>query len=354
MIWKKRTRAIALVGVPLSLGAVEAAQSYVGAAAQGMDMTLQQAALATLPSWVILTALLPIVIAACNRFPPQRDPRRHVPLHLIFAVLFALCHLGGTAILYNWIPGYPSSTAGFTVLFSFYFAVELVTYGMIVAACSAVQSFRQFQERSLYAAELRRQLAETRIERLRAQINPHFLFNSLNAVSSLAMRGDRIRVVHTLSSLGELLRYSMDEDLGPFVSVHSEVRLLERYFSIQHLRFGDRLVAVVHTDTDTHSLRLPSLLLQTLADDVLAAGLPAGDAPVEVAVRLRRDDGRLEITVSDNLSRGTNTAGVMRARARLIDAYGGALDFHTESASTGRRVLIRLPAQEDALLQRVP
>lgn len=187
-----------------------------------------------------------------NRFPLEPGRRgRAIAVHLGACVLFGIVHLAGASFLSDYVfySGFPLSYwDNLKRLFTVYFvSIEVGYYWAFVGVTLAVDYRQKYREREREAAELalrasrlEASLARANLEALRMQLNPHFLFNTLNAVSVLAMKGERQTVVRMLARLSDLLRMAF-ENGAPVVPLAEELNLLEPYLEIERVRFRDRL-----------------------------------------------------------------------------------------------------------------
>jgi hypothetical protein len=201
-----------------------------------------------------------------------------------------------------------------------------VVYASILAVVALVRDFvrRQSLTRDLYDAQLRA---------LRAQLQPHFLFNTLNTVAALVRSGDRERAIGTLVALSELLRRSLGHTRENEVLVEEELEFLKRYVDIQKARFGERLSVAITADRVARSARVPPLVLQPLVENAIRHGLDLDHDCGSVAVSVFADGTRLRIRVEDDggaLGREPNGAGgagegglgLANLRDRLARLYG--------------------------------
>ncbi|HEX2167807.1 MAG TPA: histidine kinase [Longimicrobiales bacterium] len=341
MILRKWKLWLVLLGAATLLGLLEAAQGYAGAAAMGRTRSWPEMLRSTMPSWYVLLALLPLIVWLSKRFP--LDParwKRALPLHLIAAATFAVLHvtISGWLSIHVLYRGPVSawSLREIPRLLSVYFVLELVTYFAIVGAYHAYHYGRRYREREGQAAQLALQtsrleasLSVAKLDSLRMQLNPHFLFNTLNAISVMAMKGERQGVVRMLMLLGDLLRLSLDNN-QQVVAVRDELQMLDRYLEIENVRFGDRLTLERDIDPAVLDAEVPSLLLQPLVENAIRHGISRrpgrGVVRIEAAVV---DDTFLELSVLDTgpgvrHSRSSDGTGVGLAntRARLEQLYG--------------------------------
>ncbi len=203
-------------------------------------------------------------------------------------------------------------------------------------------------ERSALEAQVQTRDAELRA--LRAQINPHFLFNGLNAVASLAgsdPQGARTMCV----MLADFLRRSLALGGHRKIPLAQELDLAERYLNIERVRFGDRLRLEVELDPDAAHCVVPPLLLQPLVENAVTHGIAHSITGGVVRVAARRAAGRLEITIENPAesdrpsSRGSGT-GLVNVRSRLASMHPGATRVECREADGRYRVDVSLPAVE--------
>jgi len=198
------------------------------------------------------------------------------------------------------------------------------------------------REHDRLAASLKAWLVEARLDHLRAQLNPHFLFNTLNAVSTLALTGEREPVVATLSSLSTLLRVAFDRSLPQEIPLARELEILDQYLAVQRVRFGDRLTVVTTIADDAREAQLPSMMLQPLVENALHHGLERRPGPGRVTISARRAGGTLAVRVEDTgpglapAATGLRPGiGLANTRARLVELYGDAQSLTIANAEGG-------------------
>jgi len=219
----------------------------------------------------------------------------------------------------------------------FRFANQLLVFCAVLAAGYAREYFLRDQDRQREAIALHAQLADARLEALRAQINPHFLFNTLNAVAALVER-DPAGARRMIARLSELLRYTIDSRGSATVPLREELEFLERYIEIMEIRFQGRLRASTKIDAGALDVPVPSLILQPIVENALEHGASraAGDGKIEIDAH--RDGGRLVLSVRDNgpgVREGEGGIGLSNTRARLEQLYGSAATLTLASAPDG-------------------
>ena len=262
--------------------------------------------------------------------------------------------------------------------------LDLLAYGAVVGMAQSVHFYRRYRERERRALSLESNLANARLNALRAQLQPHFLFNSLNAIATLLRRDPRLAEA-TLMSLSDLLRLTLNQSDRQEVKLLEEMEFVHRYLEIQQTRFGDRLRVEEEIEPAALDCLVPTLLLQPLVENAIRHGIePAEDAGL-VRLIARQQDGTLIIAVEDdgvglpdaasdqsttpkpNLrvnsdslsastlasfpavdSRGGTGIGLTNLRARLETLYGSnqKLDLLPRSGG-GVTVLIQIPLRRE-------
>ena len=208
-------------------------------------------------------------------------------------------------------------------------AAQYLIYWGIVAATHAWLYYRDVQGRELRASQLEALLAQTRLQMLSMQLQPHFLFNTLNTIAELVHQRPEA-AERMITDLSHLLRETLHAGLVDRVPVEQELQLLDRYVEIQRARFGDRLtVDVVIDDEATKSALVPSLLLQPLVENSIKHGIGARAGAGRIEIAISRSGDTLAIDIRDD-GRGLGEAevkdglGLGNCRSRLQTLYGAA------------------------------
>jgi two-component system, LytTR family, sensor kinase len=229
--------------------------------------------------------------------------------------------------------------------------LELLLYGLVVFASLGQSYYAKYRERELLAAQLERSLAEARLHALELQIQPHFLFNTLNAISALVRSGQDKQAVGMIAGLSDLLRYALDRAGDQRVALDDEAEMLRRYLEIQRLRFADRLTFEIDVARDVRRGAVPVLLLQPLAENAIRHGIATSAGPGRVRVRAFRDAGtlRIEITNSGRLPpRVERGIGLSNTVARLEQLYGNQQRFELHDSAEGVIATLTIPWSEVA------
>jgi LytS/YehU family sensor histidine kinase len=246
--------------------------------------------------------------------------------------------------------------------------VEIIYFGVVAAvlaydASRAAESARaEARKREVRAAQLEAQLVHARLDALRSQLNPHFLFNTLHAVSTLMAR-DVTAARTVLADLAALLRLALDRFGEPEVPLDDELDFLGHYLDIERTRFGDRLAVGFHVDVEVRDALVPPLVLQPLIENALKHAVTSrpGGGRVDVSARHDAADDALVLTVTDDgpgmPAQGPGRAGIgiKTTRDRLATLYGprGSLGFRAAPGG-GVEAEVRLPFHTAALQAPTP
>ncbi|MEP6620214.1 MAG: histidine kinase [bacterium] len=308
-------------------------------------------------SWALLTVLIFWLV---NRYGTERSPRsRQVLLFVALGVVvIAATGIIGTETreLFDAPPERRGRRPG-RLPFWFGMIYSLVIYLGVVSAAFARSFSQRYHVRREQANLLHRQLAEARLDALRRQLDPHFLFNTLNAVSSLVERDPR-GVRRMISRLGDLLRFSLEGASEPEIPLRQELVLLGQYLDIMQVRFQGRLTVDTQTDDRTLDLLVPTLILQPLVENAIKHGVEELPEGGHVLIETTLDGDVLTLRVSDNGVRGvhlndvlarpatgTGGVGIRNTVARLSELYGARQSFTMRPGATAGTVAeIRLPA----------
>ena len=309
--------------------------------------------------WLILGALTPLVYWLARRYP-LRPPiiARNLLAHVGGALLLCVGWATAGASL-RWVLGISPTQIPRTQQLTGWL-LTTIPWGtfMYFTTLGCVHAFAYFveaKEREAQTARLAAQVAEARLGALRMQLHPHFLFNSLNAITVLVRDQDTAAAGRMLDLLSDVLRQVLRSDRAHEVSLADELRFLERYLAIEQVRFSDRLVVRFDIDESLLDAAVPEFVLQPLVENALRHGIAnRADAGV-VEVSARVDGDSLVLTVADNgpgpgaaaESRHGNGLGLANTRERLTTLYGGRarLELRERAVADGGGTLatVRIP-----------
>ncbi len=309
--------------------------------------------------WLIYALLTPFVFRASRRLPLARPHLlRHISLHVLGALAMCVAWAAlGTLLRLQIFPHQENTTAQnlWVDFLSWVFITLPFGVGVYFALVGIQHSFFYFaqaRERETQAARLAAQLSEARLGALRMQLNPHFLFNSLNAIMVLVRDQDTAAASRTLELLSDLLRQVLRNDESHETTLSRELEFLRRYLAIEQVRFSDRLRPRIDINPALARAAVPHFLLQPLVENALRHGIArrAGAGRVEVSVDRQND--QLVLTVRDDgpglfATPTEGGVGLSNTRARLAALYGGNATLQVENAVGGGVIAtVRLPYHE--------
>ncbi|MCA1623552.1 MAG: LytTR family transcriptional regulator DNA-binding domain-containing protein [Acidobacteria bacterium] len=226
--------------------------------------------------------------------------------------------------------------------------VDLPTYCFLLSSIYIVDFYRRFQAEQLKSSELKAALATSQLNVLKMQIHPHFLFNTLNAISALVNDSPKI-ATQTIAQLGDLLRMSLKSDAAQEISLKQELDFLGRYVQIQQTLLQDRLGVEWKIAPETLDAAIPNMILQPLVENAINHGISPVESGGRIVIAAAKENGNLKLSVSDNgqgLSSKAellfqNGIGLYNSRERLKHLYGDKQEFKISEIPTGG-VLVQL------------
>jgi signal transduction histidine kinase len=348
--------AAAVLGVWTLLGLLESSKAYVADQLLDIPRGWGPALIGNLPWWWCWALLTPLVARLAAR---ARLDQRGWPLaalvHAIAATVISVGHLAAVGTLYWYtitVPALPylaplarervatplGQVEGFL---GGYLIVNVMTYGAIVVAWYAVRFHRALRDRERDALALEAQMHEARLSALRMELNPHFLYNTLNAIAGLVRRHDGTRAIEMLARLGTLLRLTLDREEGHEVTLARELERLDLYLDIERTRFSDRLGVDIDIAPAAREAWVPAFILQPLVENAIRHGIATVPERGRVRIGANARADRLVIEIADTGPGIAETAahsggvGLRNTRARLAQLYGSSAGLGLERGATG-------------------
>jgi two-component sensor histidine kinase len=342
----RRRGALLVLGAWTALAVVFALHNYLTFEADGRPVRFAHALWWSVAEWYTWAALTPVVVWLTRRWRMAGEHwARNALVLLIAAPAVASLQVGiehaadRLAWLVSGSPGmsvrYWLSDGGSTAPMELsYLLPRKIGFGFVTCIAlyvvvHALDYYRLYRERELRAARLESALAAAQLQLLRSQLQPHFLFNTLNGIASL-IPDDPRAAEEMVECLSDLLRASLRGSDATEVPLSEELRLLEQYLTIQELRFNDRLRVVRDIDPESLGAKVPPLVLQPLVENAIRHGLSGRPQGGEVRLVARRSNGALDIQVLDDgpgfddpLSVRPGI-GIANTRQRLAHLYGEA------------------------------
>jgi two-component system LytT family sensor kinase len=301
--------------------------------------------------------LLPLMFRAAkyNFFSEMGWPRK-IALHFLFGATFSLAHTTMMAVSRQilgpllGIAHYDYGNMAFR--YPMEMSNDLIAYTSVVSLYYFVQRVRMAQAEQLAAAELQTKLAEAQLENLRLQLQPHFLFNTLNTISSV-MYEDVRAADAMVTQLSDLLRLTLHASRSHEIPLAEELQITRLYLELMQKRFENKLQITYAVDASLEDLLVPQLVLQPLLENSLRHGMKAGSAALALHIAALRENGSLVLKVTDT-GAGIGNAkpgdvfgrgvGLSNIRDRLAHLYGDKQEFAIANrVSGGAEVTLRVP-----------
>lgn len=299
--------------------------------------------------WALLT---PALVWLATKFPIERQnwPRR-TAFHLLLSLVIALFQLTFESAILHQFRVFPAvmktfgDTLGFLLVIGFHQSV--LTYWMVLGGEHGLRYYHGFQERKqralrleLHTAELKSQLARAQLSALKMQLQPHFLFNTLNAIMVLVRQQKGRQPEEMLARHGDLLRCVLEDVEAHEVPLRREFEYLQLYLSIEQVRFQDRLQIQISADPAILDAAVPHMGLQPIVENAIRHGIGKSSAAGKIRISASRVNETLEIKVQDDgpgLHNGSQGLGIglPNTRARLHQLYGDAAQLEVENGAQG-------------------
>jgi signal transduction histidine kinase len=353
-----RSRTVVVVGAGLAavLALSIAAQTYLSM--RGHGHSFQRILAWQLTAWAFWACAAPFVLRAGGRYTARR-PRTVgdvvglvwlggllLGIHSVFAAQLTLwiqpfVPVRSYTFVEAWVSQLPAG-----------FITDLLMYGLLVVLGGAVWSYRRAQELEVRESRLETELARAQLQALRLEVEPHFLFNTLNAITALVRLKDTGRAVDMLVDLGDFMRSNLDRPPDQFVTLETEVAWVKRYIALQQARYGDRLDVHYQLEHDVLESRVPTLLLLPIVENAFRHGLGRQTQRGRLEVSAVRESDSLIVSVADDgvgipadfdVERQTGT-GLRNVRSRLEHLYGarGCIQLQP-GPGVGTVVTVRMP-----------
>lgn len=308
--------------------------------------------------WFTLT---PLILWLCYRFPIERKnwlPRLF--LYLIFGIFVTTLKIAADALI---LPRIGATFGDKTAYLDVFQAIAVYsihlyfpTYLAVVTVAHAFAYYGEVRRREVANLQLQTALVNAQLQTLKTQLQPHFLFNTLQAISTLMYR-DVKTADRVLTRLSELLRATLDNNGKQEISLREELELLERYLEIEQTRFQERLIVNLKIEPTTLDASVPNLILQPLVENAIRHGIAPRVGGGKIEIESTCHNGTLYLSISDN---GTGASlqtdgslpeervGLTNTRARLAHLYGTAHKIEIKSAlGEGLQINLEIPFREN-------
>ena len=302
-------------------------------------------------------ALSPLILWLGEKFP--FDGGRwtiSIPVHLVASFVIAVVQLAIDAFVLpklGYLRRYQSASFFETykvfLLVNLHFSVAI--YWGVLAIHQGIKYYRKYRERELTTSQLAARLAQSRLQVLKMQLHPHFLFNTLNAISELIYK-DPESADRMITNLSDLLRMSFENLEVQEISLRQELEFLQKYLEIEQMRFHDRLKVEMQIAPDTLEASVPNMVLQPLVENAIKHGIAPRSSGGKIDIEATRSNGDLKISVMDkglgvpfgDLENLADGVGLSNTKRRLKHLYGEAHKFALGiPGNSGLRVDLTIP-----------
>lgn len=323
---------------------------------RGVELPITEIVFSGFATWLPFLLLAPSIFSMARRFPLEPASwRRSLGVHVGGSLLVCIAYAGCRWAVSH-VPFVDPRPLPFTWLLVSQFYLAFQSYWVLVAVHQAWHNYKRFRDRALRASLLEARLARAQLEVLKIQLHPHFLFNTLNAISTLVHR-DPNAADEMITQLSDLLRMSLDTIGIQEVRLGREVEFLSRYLDIQRTRFQDRLKVRIDVPDDLLDVMVPNQVLQPVAENAIKHGLATRPECGSIEVVARRSGHWLDLAVRDDgpgfrlgpEGLPVRGIGLRNTRERLRELYGpGAVLTLSNHPDGGAVVKLRLPLGDAA------
>jgi signal transduction histidine kinase len=366
---RSRLSPVLLFGITTAFGISSSIQSYLLSAVAGEPVdnrvlhVVHLLAL-NLVYWYVPALLAPVIMGLANRYPFGRGQLlTPILVHTAGALLYSVVHssamLGTRMLLMQ--QQRPGRGWWFAARVEYLTQLDwtLMTYLFLLGLAHALAYRRESERRALDHAHLETRLVEAQLQSLQRQLHPHFLFNTLNAISGL-MRTDVEAADRMMDRLGDLLRMTLQTSNVQEVPLKEELEMLQKYLDIEQVRFGPRLTVTMHVEPDTLAALVPNFLLQPLVENAVRHGIAPHPRQGRISISAWRDGERLSLRIRDSgdgvathyLTLLNTGVGLTNTRARLEHLYRSEHAF-VFSNEGGFCVTISIPFTVDRAAEPV-
>jgi len=350
-----------IVLVFLSIGLFDATQTVLSMKAQGMHHNWTQLFAALLFSWLPWALATPLIAILGRRYPPVhlRPPATWF-VHLSVCAFIGLVASGWNAALESLLNPWAKSPGPdpLRVLwfrnFDASLLLFLILYSTILAISYVLDSRERLAMQQAETARLNEQLSKAQLDALRRQIEPHFLFNTLNAIAGLVREQRTDDAIGMIAGLSDILRRVLRDSGKQQVSLGEEMDFVHKYLDIQNVRFAERLRVRINVPTDLLRAQVPSFILQPMVENAIKHGIGKRAQGGDLRITAARSNGMLTLRVyndgpglSAEWEKQATGVGISNTRTRLQGLYGKSFDLNMRNQGTeGVEVSVSFPFKE--------
>jgi signal transduction histidine kinase len=354
-VGKRLTAAAGVIGLWTIPGVMYSLETAYSWRLEGIGEPVWRAALYQMPGWYVWAVLMYPLMRLARAFPLSRGRwLRSVPVHALACFAVAVCYASVKSTMARWaLPGLVQGGFFERVVnqLAQWLPATVITYAGVLAVTAAIGHARTAQQRDLQAAQLTAELSRAQLAALRAQIHPHFVFNTLHTVAAIVRARDPEKAVAVLASLAEILRDTFRGAPDREVPLREELAWIARYLAIQQARFADRVEIAWSVGDGTLDALVPQMVLQPLVENAFRHGVARRDTVAHIELSAGRAGDRLELCVRDDgppfdatpAAAESSQIGLASTRARLALLYAGAAQLTLARTAEGTVATVALP-----------
>jgi two-component system, LytTR family, sensor kinase len=353
-VYKNLKNILIIFSVWTVAGLLYSAQSYFYRVEIGQDVNWLDILIIDMPNFILWFFLMPITVFLSRQFPFSKE-RWALPgtVHLSAAILVSIIHSTSYVVYRLWIKDGVQGITGSRIYINVFstFDYSMLVYFIMLFVIQVMIYNKKLKDEHARSMQLQSDLVQSQLDVLKAQLQPHFLFNTLNSISVLTRENPKLadKTIHLLS---DLLRYSLKHARQQFVTLEAEISFIKDYLAIEKIRFGNRLKIEIDVSPETLSINIPSLLLQPLVENAIKHGVAKkrGDGLIQIIAK--KKSNYLTLQILDNgqgegqqaHSENNLGLGLTNMQKRLDSLYGADYNFRLENEQDkGTRVLIEIP-----------
>ena len=357
-----------VVAVWMGIGLFDATQTVFVMRSEGMHHYWGRLFLTDLMSWLPWMLATPIVFRLSSRFPGAPWKRAAFWIwHLLACLATGVVAAGWLALWekrlnpYALTPGPDSFTRLWLIKFYSGLLASLILYGLILLVAHIADVQRRFAMQEAETARLNEQLSKAQLNALRRQIEPHFLFNTLNGIAGLVRAGNSDAAVRMIAGLSDFLRRVVNDSDRQQVPLAEELEFTQKYLDIQQARFAERLKFSVDVPAELLPAQVPSLILQPLVENAVKHGIAQRLQGGAIRIAAARSNGTLTLRVFNDgpglppgWERNANGIGISNVRTRLESLYGSAFELGLRNLHGGVEASVSIPYVSKTVEASVP
>ena len=338
----------------------DASQTVIAMRAEGMHHNWTELFITVLLSWLPWALATPLILHIAQQAPLPAGHFRNWTLHLATCAgigLVSSAWIAGLENLLNpWAKIPPTQPFVHLWLHKFYngLLLFLMLYGFVLVVSNVLKSRERLALQQTEAARLSDQLSKSQLDALRRQIEPHFLFNTLNAIAGLVREKRNDAAVSMIAGLSDFLRRTLEDSGRQQVPLGEEMEFLQKYLDIQKVRFGDRLQVRVDIPRELLHAQVPSLILQLIVENSVKHGIAKLAQGGSIQIGASRANGSLRLNIYNDgpslpadWEKTSSGIGIVNMRTRLQSLYGGAFELNMQNqAPHGVEVIVSVPLRE--------